>query len=568
MSVAPPIPTAAAAPPALPDWARSSVSDRGIGPCIQRLDDAIVAAAALGVPTGDAEAVRQDIVGRLGFPAATYVLALVGGTGVGKSSLLNAIAGSSVSDASVRRPTTAHPLAWVPRSSRGDLAGLLRWLGIPDRDVRDHGGDALGDVAILDLPDLDSVEGAHRERVEAILPRVDAVVWVTDPEKYHDAILHDDFLADWLPRLDRQVVVLNKSDRLSADDTERVRHDLERDMVRIAGRGDRHPLVTVLPVSARSPDGTGVQPLREWLATAVEAKRLVRVHVTTAIAAAIGALARSSGVDPTVRAIPFVDGAARRATSDHVVRELLRVIDLPAAERQAVAATRARARARGAGPLAGITSRIYRWSGRQARVADPAAFLGRWRERGSLAPALEILRTAVETPLHAASPATRAALASSVEPAGLGTNLARAVDRAISARESTVPSSRLWWLIGLLQTLATVAIVFFAVWVVLWILVKFPVDSVTAPVLGQLPIPFVGLVAALLAGYLIARLLGVHAGWVGRRWAHRLGRDVREHVGHEIELSAFAGLDRVEAARRGLWNAARGAGEDCGPPHH
>jgi len=568
MSLATPVSTAPAAPPALPDWARSSVTDRGVGPCIQRLDDAIVAAAALGVPTGDAEAVRQDIVGRLGFPAATYVLALVGGTGVGKSSLLNAIAGSPVSDASVRRPTTAHPLAWVPRSSRADLAGLLGWLDIPDRDVRDHGGDALGDVAILDLPDLDSVEGTHRERVEATLPRVDAVVWVTDPEKYHDAILHDDFLADWLPRLDRQVVVLNKSDRLSEDDTERVRNDLERDMTRLAGRGERRPLVTVLPVSARSPDGTGIQPLREWLGTAVEAKRLVRAHVTTAIAAAIGALARSAGVDPTVRAIPFVDGAARRATSDHVTRELLRVIDLPAAERQAVAATRARARARGAGPLAGITSRIYRWSGRQARVADPTAFLRRWRERGSLAPALEILRTAVETPLHAASPATRAALASSVEPAGLGTSLARAVDRAIAARESTVPSSRVWWLIGLLQTVATAAIVFFAVWVVLWVLVKFPVDSITAPVLGQLPIPFIGLVAALLAGSVIARLLGAHAGWVGRRWARSLGRGVREQVGQEIELSAFAGLDRVEAARRGLWNAARGAGEDCGPPRH
>ncbi len=567
-TTAPPIPTSSAESPALPDWARPSVGDRGIGPCLQRLDDAIAAASALGVPTGDAETIRQDAVGRLGFPAATYVLALVGGTGVGKSSLLNAIAGSPVSDASARRPTTAQPLAWVPRSSHADLAGLLGWLGIPDRDIRDHGGEALGDVAILDLPDLDSIEGAHRERVEAILPRVDAVVWVTDPEKYHDAILHDDFLADWLPRLDRQVVVLNKSDRLSADDAERVRHDLERDMARLAGRADRRPLVTVLLVSARSTEGPGVEPLREWLTAAVEAKRLVRAHVVTAIAAAIGAVARTAGVDPTVRAIPFVDGTARRATSDHVTRELLRVIDLPAAERQAVAATRARARARGAGPMAGITSRIYRWSGRQARVADPTAVLGRWRERGSLAPALEIIRTAVETPLHTASPATRAALATSVEPAGLGTNLARAVDRAIASRESTVPSSRVWSLIGLLQTLATLAIVFSAVWVVLWVIVKFPADSITAPVLGQLPIPFVALVAALLAGYVIARLLRAHAGWVGRRWARSLDREIREHVGHEVELSAFAGLDRLEAARRGLWNAARGAGEDCGPPRH
>ncbi len=232
MSVAEPRTLAAASASALPDWARPATGDQGLGPCLQRLDDALAAATTLGIPADDARTIARDVTERLGFPAETYVLALVGGTGVGKSSLLNALAGSSVSDASVRRPTTAHPLAWVPKASRPGLAGLLDWLGVPKDQVRDHRGEALGDVAILDLPDLDSIEGAHRERVEAILPRVDAVVWVTDPEKYHDAILHDDFLADWLPRLDRQVVVLNKTDRLSPDDAERVRRDLERDMTK------------------------------------------------------------------------------------------------------------------------------------------------------------------------------------------------------------------------------------------------------------------------------------------------------------------------------------------------
>jgi hypothetical protein len=54
-------------------------------------------------------------------------------------------------------------------------------------------------VAILDLPDMDSVVGSHRERVETLLPLVDAVAWVTDLEKYHDAILHDGFLRTWIP---------------------------------------------------------------------------------------------------------------------------------------------------------------------------------------------------------------------------------------------------------------------------------------------------------------------------------------------------------------------------------
>jgi GTP-binding protein EngB required for normal cell division len=549
--------------PALPGWAGPSTDDRGIGGCIKRLDDGIAAAATLGIRTDDAEAVQREIAGRLGFPAETYVLALVGGTGVGKSSLLNALAGKSVSDASARRPTTAHPVAWVPRSSRPELAGLLGWLGVPEGDARDHEGGGLGNVAILDLPDLDSVELEHRERVEAILPRVDAVVWVTDPEKYHDAILHDEFLADWLPRLDRQVVILNKTDRLTAADADRIRHDLEQDLARMAGRGGRGPRVRVLLASARTPGPAGIGQLREWLDDAVEAKRIVRARLVTAIAAEVSALARAGGVDPTARARPLVDGISRRGTIDRVTGELLRVIDLPAAERQAVAATRARARARGAGPLGAVTSRIYRWSGRQARVADPAAFLSRWRERGSLAPAMELLRSAVAVPLRDVPPATRGTLATSVEPAALGTNLGRAVDRAIAARPSAVPSSRVWLLIGLLQTFATLALVFATVWVVLRVFVKFPVDSVVVPVLGQLPIPFVVLVLALLAGYLIARLLGLHAGWLGRRWARRLARDVRASVADEVETSAFAGLDRLEAARRALWTAARGAGEDC-----
>jgi len=571
MSLAEPVPMTSSEVPtlstvALPDWAGPSLGDHGIGACLRRLDEAIAAATLLGVSTEEAQAVAREVTGRLGFPAETYVLALVGGTGVGKSSLLNALAGSPVSNASARRPTTAQPLAWVPRSSRPDLGGLLGWLGIPDDEVRDHEQDALGNVAILDLPDLDSVELEHRERVEAILPRVDAVVWVTDPEKYHDAILHDDFLAKWLPRLDRQVVVLNKTDRLTADDAATVRRDLERDMALKAGRGARGSLVRVLPTSARGSGSAEIEPVRTWLAEAIEAKRVVRAHVVTTIAAAVTALARAAGVDATARAKPFVDGATRRATSDRVTDEVLRVVDLPAAERQAVAATRARARARGAGPLAGITSRIYRWSGRQARVADPGAFLTRWRERGSLAPALEILRGAVDAPLREAPPTIRASLATSMEPSSLGNNLARAVDRAIAARGAEVPSSRIWPVIGLLQTLATLALVFAGVWVVLWVLVKFPVDSVTAPGLGQLPIPLIVLVAALLAAFLIARMLGAHAGWLGRRWARVVAQDVRDRVGREVETSALAGLDRLEGARRGLWNAARGAGEECAPP--
>ena len=53
-------------------------------------------------------------------------------------------------------------------------------------------------LLVLDLPDLDSIEPSHAERVDQLLPRVDAVLWVTDPEKYQDAVLHDAYLHLWM----------------------------------------------------------------------------------------------------------------------------------------------------------------------------------------------------------------------------------------------------------------------------------------------------------------------------------------------------------------------------------
>ena len=103
---------------------------------LARLDVAVDAADVLGLPTEEVRAVLAEARGRLRFPSEVYVLALVGGTGVGKSSLLNALAGSAVSPASVRRPTTSEPIAWVPRVARDELAGLLAWLEVGD--VREH----------------------------------------------------------------------------------------------------------------------------------------------------------------------------------------------------------------------------------------------------------------------------------------------------------------------------------------------------------------------------------------------------------------------------------------------
>ncbi|MEO5940797.1 MAG: GTPase [Candidatus Limnocylindrales bacterium] len=569
-----------------------------IDACLGRLEAAIVAARDLGVAIEEATAVRDDAVARLGFPADALVVALVGGTGVGKSSIVNALAGAEISPASVRRPTTATPVAWIPAGSEEDLRPLLDWLAVAPGDVHaapppgaaaDTAGTPPAALAILDLPDLDSIEPAHRERVDAAMPRVDAVIWVTDPEKYHDARLHDELLARWLPRLGRQLVVVNKADRLTADDGELIRRDLERDIERITGRVGRDPRArpTVILASTRGGVGRavadrgaaargavpgdpgsaasdGLAAVRAWLVDSAAAKQVARTRLLATIRDTIAGLARASGLDLTREAVPLISAEARRAATTDASEALLRVVDLVALRRQAVGATRARARARGAGPLGGITSRLFRWSGRQARVADPAAYLVRWRDRGTPGPAAGVVRAALTDALRTATPGTRRRLAAETTSEPLERALGSAVDRAIATDPGVPPTSAWWTVIGLAQTIATGALVLSAVWVFLWVLIRFPADAVVLAVVGRVPIPIVALIVSLFAGYLLARLLGLHAGWLGRRWADRLADRIRTAVRSGVGQTAFEPIDLIESARRDLWTAAHDAGRGCG----
>jgi hypothetical protein len=547
------MPLESGAPPSL------DANDDAIRRCLAALRDATDAAEVLGIPTEGVQESLQDAERRLGFPSDSYVLALVGGTGVGKSSLLNALAGSRVSPASVRRPTTSEPVAWIPASDRDALAPLLGWLEISE--VREHGTDDLRSVAILDLPDMDSVAADHRARVEALLPRVDAVAWVTDLEKYHDAVLHDAFLRTWVPRLDRQAVIVNKSDRLMSDDRPRIRRDLERDLSQRLTVSDQGRVPVLMTTAAPEPD---LDEFRSWLADGAAAKAVVRARVASTAVDGARAMAREAGLEPGRASSPFLPDSARSAAIDEATRAVLRAIDLAGLERQAVAATRARARARGTGPIGKLTSLIYRASGRDTKVADPTGHLLRWRDRAPLSPAVESLRSALGGALSTAAPAVRPALAATAEPAPLRQGLERAVDRAIAGLERLeAPTSRWWSVLGALQTLATIAIAVSAAWVVVWILARPIVDTVEFPVIGSVPMPFAALLVSLLVGYLLARLLGLHAGWVGRRWAGRVRSRVADAVRAEVTQRGLAPIDRLEEARQRLSASTSAVVRDC-----
>jgi hypothetical protein len=528
----------------------------GIDRRLAALDDAIGAAAGLGLDTTGAEAVRVEARERLGLVSDAYVLALIGGTGVGKSSLLNALAGREVSPAGVRRPTTSRPVAWVATSAAPRIMSLLERLGAAERRL--HDVVELEGVVILDLPDVDSLDPSHRAAVEAVLPRVDAVAWVTDPEKYADALLHDGFLKRWIPRLDRQVVVLNKADRLAPDDVDTVRGHLGRVLAtELAGSSSGRPDVLVVTATG-GPDG--IAPLRAWLYERIDAKVVVAGRLAAAITDAVEGLARSAGAWGDGGRHPLVDPSRRRRAADAAVAEALRLVDLRGAERQAVAATRAAARPRGAGPLGQVTAFAYRASGRQRRVADPAAYLREWRSRGSLTRAAAPVREAMLEALPTTPSALRPSIAAAAEPGPLEGRLASALDRAIGTHpDLRPPTSFLWTLLGIGQTANLVLLVFAVGWTIVWVLARPAVDTVDLPLIGQLPMPFALLALGLALGFVLARLLALHAGWLGRRWAGRLAQAIRAGTEEAVADEAFAVLDRIESLRRALWVAARGA---------
>jgi hypothetical protein len=512
------------------------------------LSGAIEAADALGLDTTAARTVRATVTERGGYPDDLYVLALVGGTGVGKSSLLNAIAGANVSPAGARRPTTAAPVAWLPFNHREEAGPLLEWIGAPEVRTREGDGPAM---AIVDLPDLDSVELSHAGLVDALLPRVDAVLWVTDPEKYDDAVLHDLYLRRWMPRLSHQAIVLNKTDRLSPEDARRVEVDLRERLAQAA-----LPSVPVLPVSALGDLGA----LREWLGQAVSAKEVVGGRLRSGARDAVEALANSAGVGGAGPPDPLVTADARAEAISVTSLAILGVLDPDGLRGQATAATREAAGRRGSGPLGPLRSLV----GQGAEVAgyrpDPVAYLRRWHERGALDGAVGAIRRLCVGGVAALPPGARPALARAVEPDELREHLAHGIDGVIGRPEMDLPrpTSQAWPLIGLARTAAIGALLVGVVWLVaLWVTRGItPTPTVDVPVLGPMPTPAVLVLAGLFGWYLLGRLLHWHAGRLGRAWAEEWASLLHHHVSAFVAGEIDQLLGSLEAARGELWTAS------------
>jgi energy-coupling factor transporter ATP-binding protein EcfA2 len=227
---------------------------------------------------------------------APLLVLLLGPTGAGKSSLLNTIAGAEVSRAGVLRPTTREAILYA---SEGDakqiLSGSRLRLVAADRIVHALAPATSSGVAVIDAPDIDSVERDNRLLADILLEASDLCIFVTTATRYAD-------LVPWqvLRRAQERglplVVLLNRIPR-DARDREDVLADARR-LLSEAGMREDDETLDLIAVTEGEVDSKingltreSVRPLLDRIEQLASESTERRRMALDALAGAIGGLA-------------------------------------------------------------------------------------------------------------------------------------------------------------------------------------------------------------------------------------------------------------------------------------
>lgn len=504
---------------------------------------------------------------RLRHGTTNTLVALLGATGSGKSSVANALVGSDVATAGVRRPTTSSTLGcyWpdggdgggsgVDGGIGGSTAGaeaLLDWLEVKNRHEVDDPG-ALSGLVLLDVPDHDSVAVEHRLEMERIAEHADLLLWVTDSEKYADKAMHD-----YLRRLGRHqavtAMVLNKADLLTEADRKRCVADLRRLLA-----DDGLPDAPVIAVSAAT--GFGIDELRALLADAVSKQRAVVDRLAADTGTAADALLDDLGPDEGAGKVP--EKVGRKLAADLVAASGLEAVtDAVASGHRRDASgqvgwpfTRWARRLRPhplrrlhLGQGSGGTPSLPQPSGVQlarseAAIRDATATV----TKGMPDPWPEIIGRAGTPNQQALNSQIEAVIADSV-------------------RDVTVAGTPRWWsLVNFIQVVLALAVLVGAVWLGLLAFgayLRLPeVPTPTDPWIGW-PIPTELLLGGLLLGFLLSVLARRLAAVGGRRRARAVRKEAEDRVrtlSDELVIQPMqVELDRRNELRSTLDKALRG----------
>ncbi|MEV4753837.1 GTPase [Micromonospora sp. NPDC049559] len=503
---------------------------------------------------------------RLALSRDHTVVALAGATGSGKSSLFNALARFQMSPVGVRRPTTgvAHACVW---GALDGAARLLDWVGVLPRHrfVRESPLDGedearLRGLILLDLPDFDSVERGHRLEVDRLLGLVDLVVWVVDPQKYADRVVHTDYLREFHRHRDVTVVVLNQVDRLSPQDSARVLGDLRRLL---------------------DADGLDGVPLLATSALHQAALAELRATLERTVAERQAALRRLAGdVDTVVEQLAEVmgppvdaDGVAPE-TERLLVDALAASAGVPAVVEATERAYRQRAAAATGWPVVrgwhrlrpDPLRRLHLPGGPGAgRADDDPGPLGASSlpdptvaQRAAVGLSVRQVGERAGAELPAPWPAALAAAARS----RLG-DLPDALDRAVVNTSIVGEHRPFWWrLVGGVQWLVTLAAAAGVAWLVLGYAVRaLGLPALDYPAVGVVPLPTVMLLGGLLLGVLVALAVRPITNWAAGRARLRMERRLRSAVAAVAREYVLAPVGAVLASYARASAALTAAGD-------
>ncbi len=133
----------------------------------------------------------EETVERIDQP---LLIATYGGTGCGKSTLINALVGAEVSKSGRERPTTKKPQLICHEET--DLSKFV--LPVENLEITRHSHELLRQIVLIDCPDPDSsetsMEGSNTARLKAILPHCDVLIFVTTQQKYRSAKVMEELL--------------------------------------------------------------------------------------------------------------------------------------------------------------------------------------------------------------------------------------------------------------------------------------------------------------------------------------------------------------------------------------
>ena len=529
----------------------------GLGEQVAALRRAVDAAAgrADAQMLADAEEVVRRAGERVAFDGEFTVVALAGATGSGKSSLFNAVTGTELAQTAVRRPTTSKAMgvAWGTSLPHD----LLDWLDIPRRHlIAAPADDPLATLVLLDLPDHDSTEVAHRLTVDRLVERVDALVWVVDPQKYADAALHDRYLKPLAPYADLMLVLLNQADRLHPEELDRCVTDLRR---LLDSEGLRSTPVMVTSALR----GTGIPELHAMLVQTVAGKQASVRRLQTDVDVVAARLAEDLGAA----------GRSGRKAADHLGRQtrveltaaLAEAAGVPTVVEGVFKAWLKRGRAATGWPFLSWIGRLRRDPLKRLKLELPAgsAEIG----RTALPKATPVQQARVEGALRSLTDTASAGLpkgwADAIRVAAHANQaqLPARLDTAIAATDLRTRRGSWWWgLFLVVQWVLVAAVLTGGLWhLYSWLGPLWQLPPLPEVLWRGTPVPTWLLGGGVLAGLLLA-LLGrffvrIGAGFRARAAEKSLRAAIAAVTAEQVLEPVQAELDRYAAAVKAVTEA-------------